>query len=90
MRVGECVVCIKDIGDGTYIPELLFYKKGDIYRITGVYPHGVYTIKARTFSFYFTILHSEQYYYFDDYFITLKECRKNKLKKINELYENIH
>ena len=86
MKAGDRVVCKKDLGDSTYLPELLFFKKGDIYKISECHKHGIYSIRAILFGFYFTTyLQVNGYYCFDDYFIALKESRKLKLEKINEL-----
>ena len=87
MKVGEILFCKKNMGDDSFLPELLFFKKGEIYRITKVIKLGVYVIRGRSVGFYFTIIRIwavNGYNYFDEYFIPLKELRKQKLKKINE------
>lgn len=84
MKVGESVVCKKNMGDD---PFLLFFKKGEIYKVTEVKKPGVYVIRGRSFGFYFSIIRSwtesdPGCNYFDDYFVSLNECRKLKLKKL--------
>jgi hypothetical protein len=49
MNVGERVICIKDMGTDTYLPELLYFKKGEIYRITEFHKTGLYSIRGREY-----------------------------------------
>lgn len=47
MRVNDRVVCIKNMGDDTYLPELLYFKKGEIYRVTEIKKPGLYVVCSK-------------------------------------------
>lgn len=86
-KEGDIVICIKGIG-GIY-DDILYYKDKS-YRVTSVLNSiNIIYIKSEDYTyearFSFSNMknnHESKYYY--DYFITLKEHRKLKLKRIEK------
>jgi hypothetical protein len=87
MKIGDNFYCIKNRnikGTNTNINsshknyKIIYFKNEDIVYLTSELD------KDNTTYFYSTI-EGTGYYYIYDYFITLKEYRKQKLEKLNEI-----
>lgn len=75
IKIGDKVVCIKSVAF-----LRINFVKNKLYNVTGKHYHD-YEIEFYLFSIKNIIYHN----WFDDYFITLKELRKQKLDKLNSL-----
>jgi len=78
LKVGDKVICIKHCGN-----DRTEFIKNKICTVTGVFKFE-YEIDYYNFS----IISKTNHYNFDDYFIALKEIRKQKLDKLNSLCAN--
>ena len=80
-RVGEPIKCVGDIG--------VIFIKGKWYKIDDYNDDNIFVISEYGSKCGFTIdvrynADNQKYYKFDEGFITIREMRKNKLKKLNE------
>ena len=80
LKIGDKVYCIKD-KIVSYVNEYGNFEIGKIYQIDATFPH-IIGVNGKFFNYRNHI--SPNYYKFDDYFITMKELRKQKLLKIQK------
>lgn len=80
-RVGDKVYCIKD---KMVYNSVILYSKGDFYTIKN-YSGGNYLDLSSNFDFSFSFYLYDNVWCFNEYFITLKEFRKQKLQRLYEV-----
>jgi len=78
MKIGDRVYCVHN-----YLELSFFFKIGEEYKIDGVFPDHCYGIKGIIFKTQKTKIKFKNYK-FEDFFLTNKQHRKSKLKRLNE------
>jgi hypothetical protein len=89
-RIGDKLVCIKEVVFNGNINNYPVYEVGGMYEIyynslSYIYILGKYFNKndiRNGSGFWFNIKYNDDKYYVSDYFYTLKEYRKKKLEKL--------
>lgn len=86
MKVGDKIYC-KESRINLYNDNYLYENivtKGKWYIITEIDNEHIRISSDAGLFFKYRLIFNELYYSFDDFFMTIKELRKLKLKKINE------
>jgi hypothetical protein len=85
MKVGDKLYCIKNRFLYNDRCNLLVNKAGHEYVILEI-SHNTITLDSEEHSnqYFYSLEDDDLHYYYEDYFITIIEARKLKLKKINE------
>lgn len=79
MKIGDKVLCIKNRFSVVYNKNI--FEKNNYYTITKIYS---YSVDIDEYTFSTTETNGSKFWIYSEYFITDKERRKQKLKKLNE------
>ena len=84
MKIGDKLVCIKNRYN---LGRIIVNEKNKIYNIVKIKDYRIYlnSDDGVVNLYYYTVIGDSLEYYIREYFILLKEHRKQKLEKLNEI-----